>query len=650
MKPRPSRKPIRFSRVFLAGFLLAAANSAQAQTTFFWDADGDATLDTGGSGIWDKASSLWRSDSSTGTLAQWPNTDPAVDYAQLEGMAGTLTLNSGSENIHINRIVFSSSGYEIAGPVSGTATLILSGTSPRITTDASVSATIAAAISGSIGFAKTGAGTLTLAGTNSYTGATTVSSNDTNGGIVNVSGDQSAANGGWSIFGTSTVNFQSGSKIAVAAGKNITLANSAGAHSLNVADTVTTDTTGGLVVRGRSTLNVDSGADWTQNGPLTIQPLNTAYGATMNVRSGASFTYNGSSNITLARSTSANTGGASVNLTGGTFTTAKGFSNTAAGTGSGTTRLTFSNGGTLKLSADIPSLIIEGSSTFGVLTNNAAGGVIDTNGFSTTIAVAVSGVGGLTKAGAGTLTLSGTNVYEGDTTITDGTLVLGAVNSNNELSSVSIGTSGVLQLTYEGTDTVDKLFIGATQQAAGVYGHSSTGATNGGLGVGALDARFASGTGTLTVVSNPPSNSPFETFMAGFPGLTGNDALPEADPDGDGLSNLAEFIMGGTAPDTGSAANRPVEAVISGHLTISTLVPGGATFAGSPSPSATVQGVQVAVGGSLDLATFDRGVEKTAPNPGLPSAPSGYEWHTFRLSEPISSQPRGFLRVSFINP
>jgi hypothetical protein len=93
-----------------------------------------------------------------------------------------------------------------------------------------------------------------------------------------------------------------------------------------------------------------------------------------------------------------------------------------------------------------------------------------------------------------------------------------------------------------------------------------------------------------------------------------------------------------------------VEAGISGHLTISVLVPSGATFAGSPSPSTTVQGVDVAVGGSLDLATFVRSVEETVLNPALPSAPSGYEWHTFRLSDPISSQARGFLRASFITP
>lgn len=499
---------------------------------------------------------------------------------------------------------------------------------------------------------KSGPGTLTLSGTNTYTGVTTVASDNTNGGIVNVSGDQSAATGGWTINGDSTVNFLGGSTIVVGAGKKINLINSKSSanFALNVYGKVTTSVT---EVRGRRVLNLESGADWTQNSNLIIQPLNTSYDATMNVKTGSSFTYSGAADIVLAKSSSGASGDATVNLSGGTFTTAKGFSNTNAGTGSGATRLQFSNGGTLKLSADIASLIIQKDATnapFSVSTNNAAGGVIDTNTFNTTIGVAISGTGGLTKAGDGTLTLSGTNTYAGDTAVTGGTLSLAADNTSNDLSTVTIGSSGVLQLTFAGTDTVDKLFIGATQQPKGVYGHSSTGATNGGLGVGALDARFAEGSGTLTVVSDPPSGTPFQAFMAGYPELTGDNALPGADPDADGLSNIAEFIMGGTAPNSGSAAERPVEAVTSGYLTYSMLVPSGATFAGSPSPSTTVQGVQVAVGGSLDLATFTRTVEETVLNPGLPGVPSGYEWHTFRLGDPISGQSRGFLRASFSNP
>lgn len=570
-----------------------------------------------------------------------------MDTAQFAGTADKVTLNSDSVILNITRIVFATTGYEIAGPASGTTTLNVSGTSPsRITTNTGVSATVSAGISGpsTVNLNKAGAGTLTLSGANTLGGRITVSANDVNGGILNISGDQSAATGGYSVSGISTVNFQSESTVAVAASGSILMNNSAGAKTLNVFGTVTSG--GVLEVRGRSTVNLESGTDWTQNGNLIVRPLTTSYGATMNVKTGAGFTYGGTSDIILAKSNSSgsNNGGASINLSGGTFTTGKAFTNaSAAAANTGSTRLTFSNGGTLKLSAAIDPLIIQGSTPFDVVINTG-GGVIDTNTHTTAINVAITGAGGLTKAGEGALTLSGLNTYAGNTTVTGGTLRLDNANPGNDASTVTIGDSGVLHLAFAGTDAVEKLVIGSTLQGPGVYGHGSTGATNGGLGVGALDARFAEGTGTLTV------GTPFQNFMAAYPALTGDDALPDSDPDGDGLSNAAEFIMGGTAPNSGSAASLPVNALTGGHLTISLLVPTGTTFAGNPSPSATVKGVQVAVGGSLDLATFARGVEETALNPALPAASSGYEWRTFRLSDAVSSQPRGFLRASFSTP
>jgi fibronectin-binding autotransporter adhesin len=647
IKANPSRPSARFSRSLLSGILLAAASSAHAQTAFFWDADGDATTDTGGPGTWDISSTLWRSGDNSGPLAQWPNTDPAVDSAQFAGTADTVTMNGDSQDILVNLIQFGTTGYTIAGPSSGDATLTFSGTNPRVDIGTSISATISAPISGSSGFRKTSAGTLDLSGINTYTGTTIVGTTGTNTpGTVNVSGDQSAATGGWTLNGKAIVNFQSGSTIAVRAGSNITMASGdgGGARALNVFGTVTTSATSGLAVGGRSTLNLESGSSWTQSGTLTIRPANSGYGAVMNVKTGSNFIYDGTADIIVARSTASNSGGAALTINGGTFTTSAPFNNSTAGSGSGNTALNFSNGGTLKLSADITSLIIQGSSTFRVQTTNTAGGVIDTNTFNTAINVPVTGAGGLTKAGEGTLTLSGLNTYAGRTTVTGGTLRLDNANTGNDTSTVTIGDSGVLHLNFDGTDAVEKLVIGSTLQGPGVYGHSSTGATNGGLGAGALDAHFAEGTGTLTV------GTPFQNFMAAYPTLTGDDILPDADPDGDGLSNVAEFIMGGTAPDSGSAANRPVDGLTGGHLTISLLVPTGTTFAGSPSPSATVQGVQVTVGGSLDLATFARGVQETALDPALPAAPSGYDWRTFRLSDPVSSQSRGFLRASFSTP
>jgi autotransporter-associated beta strand protein/YVTN family beta-propeller protein len=50
-------------------------------------------------------------------------------------------------------------------------------------------------------------------------------------------------------------------------------------------------------------------------------------------------------------------------------------------------------------------------------------GTIDTNGFDSTFSGNVIGVGTLIKAGAGTLTLSGTNTYMGGTTASGGVLI-----------------------------------------------------------------------------------------------------------------------------------------------------------------------------------------------------------------------------------
>ncbi|WP_333853213.1 autotransporter-associated beta strand repeat-containing protein [Leclercia sp.] len=146
------------------------------------------------------------------------------------------------------------------------------------------------------------------------------------------------------------------------------------------------------------------------------------------------------------------------------------------------------NAGTLAINADSKLGVSSGPLTFdgGTLkfldgfevihsdrdiTLNNEGGTIDTNGISSTIGQIMHGVGGLTKTGPGTLTLTGTNEYEGLTTLKGGDLALkdaGSVagdikldnpvstlifnNTNNTVFDGAISGTGLLEKT--GTNTL----------------------------------------------------------------------------------------------------------------------------------------------------------------------------------------------------
>lgn len=84
------------------------------------------------------------------------------------------------------------------------------------------------------------------------------------------------------------------------------------------------------------------------------------------------------------------------------------------------------NGGILRASADAKGSIIDGSPSGPITVSILAGGAfVDTNGADISIGIGMSGAGGFTKLGEGTLTLSGGNSYSGVTTVEEGTLLWG---------------------------------------------------------------------------------------------------------------------------------------------------------------------------------------------------------------------------------
>jgi autotransporter-associated beta strand protein len=233
----------------------------------------------------------------------------------------------------------------------------------------------------------------------------------------------------------------------------------------------------------------------------------------------------------------------------------------------------FNFGGYLRLGAAkvLPAMT---DVEFGWAAQSWSSGTLDLNGFDQTVASIGShslsvGLGGDQNiTGGGTLTVnltSGTKTYEGritdgatptslvkmggglqilnnlsgipnsysgNTTVTGGTLSIRSATLA-DASMVSISPGAILDLDFSGTDTIESLFIGNKQMAAGVYGASG------------INIPEISGTGTLTVTSGP-----VESFSSWITRNFTNGAVsvgnqePTDDPDNDGLDNLVEYGLG----------------------------------------------------------------------------------------------------------
>jgi len=83
----------------------------------------------------------------------------------------------------------------------------------------------------------------------------------------------------------------------------------------------------------------------------------------------------------------------------------------------------------------------------------------------------------LTKSGSGTLTLSGANTNTGTTTISNGTLKLGASNALTTTGNVTLGTGGITNVfDLAGfSQTIGALTSGATADSAGIITSSTSG-------------------------------------------------------------------------------------------------------------------------------------------------------------------------------
>ncbi|HKR76871.1 MAG TPA: autotransporter-associated beta strand repeat-containing protein, partial [Rhodanobacter sp.] len=359
----------------------------------FWNANGlaSSTAMGGGSGTWSVPGANWTD--SVGSITS--TRQPADAFAIFGGASGTVTVDNTGGAVTALGMQFASDGYLLTGGALGLAVPSPGALSEIRVGDGSAAsagwtATIDNTLTG-LGFNKTGAGTLVLGGSNTYTQGTTLSA-----GTLSVSADANlgAASAGLDFEGgilqvTGTAFQSTAHTITLgAAGGGFDIANAANVFTVSEA----LSGTGSLTKLGAGTL-VLAGAN-SYSGGTTISAGTLQGDATSlqgNIADNASLIFDQGADGTFAGIVSGS--GSLTKLGAGTLTL------------SGAN--TYSGGTTISAGA------LQGDTTSlqGNITDNAS--LIFNQGTDGTFAGIVSGSGSLTKLGAGTLALSGTNSYSG---------------------------------------------------------------------------------------------------------------------------------------------------------------------------------------------------------------------------------------------
>jgi autotransporter-associated beta strand protein len=279
---------------------------------------------------------------------------------------------------------------------------------------------------GSFGFEKVGTGTLTISGTNSHTGLTSVVAGTLNlangAAITDTAGVATAAGATLGLLADETVGFVQGTGGTVALGANTLTINGDGdgatGETFSYGGAI--DGTGGVTKTGTDTQELTGTNGFTG----TLDVGGTAGGVAV---TGAG---------TLA-TTAITTGG------NATLTTDGGALNTNAA---------ISNGGTLALVSGGDETV-DSVNGAGAITLSS-GSVLTLDAGASAIAGGISGAGGLTVTGTSVTTLSAANTYTGTTTLTAGTLNLdgGAAIVDTGAVVVNGGT-----LNVNGAETIGSL-------------------------------------------------------------------------------------------------------------------------------------------------------------------------------------------------
>lgn len=270
---------------------------------------------------------------------------------------------------------------------------------------------------------------------------------------------------------------------------------------------------------------------------------------------------------------SSDPGSGTINQTGGTLAIDNAVTMYLAGSGNGTYNLL---GGTLQIGGS--SLAHNYLNQTGTYAFNLGGGTvqvtgttlttdinatllagsassIDTNGLGATWSGVLSGPGGLTKAGAGTLALSAVNTYAGPTAINAGTLQLGVDGALPTGTALTVNTGGTLDMAGFDSTVGDLSGNGAIANGGGTLTAGAAANTAFGGVISGAGALIKQGSGTLALGGDNTYTGDTTiaagTLQLGAGGASGS-VVGDIVNNGTLAANRSDtFMLGGTISGTG---------------------------------------------------------------------------------------------------
>ena len=532
---------------------------------------------------------------SAGTLAI--SADANLGTAPGSATAGQLALNGGTLQTTAAFTLNSNRGISL-GTGGGTI---------NTNTDSASTLTYGGIIAGSNGLTKSGSGKLTLSGANTYSGSTTLTAGSL---LIGNAGSGSVGSITNSSVGTGTLVFNGGTissdsstartinnpitytgNVSFGDGTNNGALTFAAAEALGDTNrTLTANTTGGTTLSGIISGNSGVGITKSGLGTLTLSENNTYSGIT-NFNQGI-----------LAISSESNLGATPASITANS--------------------LNFSNG-TLQLTGSNNSVSL--NSNRGVTINSGTDGVFNISSTNTlTIPGVITGAGTLYKQGLGTLSLTGTNTYTGNTFITIGGGIFqigsaGSLNSGNYAGTITLNGSGTGG-SFKYSSSADQILSGLIKDGGSYTGTSLTKDTSSSStltlsGTNTYNGNTAINAGTIAITNGSAlggSSSGQGTTVASGATLGISGGITAAEPitiSGTGASGGAINFTGGNNTYSGSitlAADSTINST-SGQQTISSVING--TNANSQALTVTTSDALTLSGGSVgqttSLSTFN---------------------------------------------